>query len=161
PACVVVSARTTKIPWAPSDLREMPMPFSKSRVTFASTLLAAFCANAQAPSGDWHSITAERLQHPEDGDWLGYRRTYDVTAYGPLREINRRSVGRPRPVWAYTVRDNSRWVATPIVANGLMYISEGSGRVIALDAVSGELVWQYVRSYPQDIASSEAYPRHR
>jgi outer membrane protein assembly factor BamB len=64
-------------------------------------------------------------------------------------------------VWAYTVRDNSRWVATPIVANGLMYIAEGSGRVLALDAVTGELVWTHVRTYPQDIASSEAYPRHR
>ena len=59
------------------------------------------------------------------------------------------------------MRDNSRWVATPIVANGLMYVAEGSGRVLALDAVTGELVWTHVRTYPQDIAMSEAYPRHR
>ena len=101
------------------------------------------------------------MRAPADGDWLGYRRTYDVQAFSPLREINRRTVERLRPVWAYTVRDNSRWVATPIVANGLMYIAEGSGRVLALDAVTGELVWTHVRTYPQDIASSEAYPRHR
>src|SRR5262245_40721353 len=128
------------------------MACSTSRATLASTLLAALCAgslHAQPAGRDWQSISAERLQHPEDGDWLGYRRTYDVQAYSPLREINRRSVERLRPVWAYTVRDNSRWVATPIVANGLMYISEGSGRVIALDAVSGELVWQHIRTYPQ------------
>jgi alcohol dehydrogenase (cytochrome c) len=59
------------------------------------------------------------------------------------------------------MRDNSRWVATPIVANGLMYVSEGSGRVVAFDAVTGELVWTHVRTYPQDIGMSEAYPRHR
>jgi alcohol dehydrogenase (cytochrome c) len=118
-------------------------------------------AQAQTPSGEWQPITAERLRAPAAGDWLGYRRTYDVQAYSPLREINRRTVERLRPVWAYTVRDNSRWVATPIVANGLMYIAEGSGRVLALDAVTGELVWQHVRTYPQDIAASEAYPRHR
>ena len=59
------------------------------------------------------------------------------------------------------LRDNSRWVMTPIVANGLMYVSEGSGRVVAFDAVTGELVWTYLRTYPQDIAMSEAYPRHR
>ena len=59
------------------------------------------------------------------------------------------------------MRDNSRWVATPIVANGLMYVSEGSGRVVAFDAVTGELVWTHVRTYPQDISMSEAYPRHR
>jgi alcohol dehydrogenase (cytochrome c) len=136
---------------------------SKSRVSLAPTLLAlagAVPAAAQTV-GDWTPITAERLQAPEAGDWLGYRRTYDVQAFSPLREINRRTVDRLRPVWAYTVRDNSRWVATPIVANGLMYIAEGSGRVLALDAVTGELVWTHVRTYPQDIASSEAYPRHR
>ena len=92
---------------------------------------------------------------------MGYRRTYDVQAFSPLREINRRSVEQLRPVWAYTVRDNSRWVATPIVANGLMYVAEGSGRVLALDAVTGELVWTHVRTYPPDIAMSEAFPRHR
>ena len=59
------------------------------------------------------------------------------------------------------MRDNSRWVMTPIVANGLMYVSEGSGRVVAFDAVTGELVWAHVRTYPQDISMSEAYPRHR
>ncbi len=134
----------------------------KSRAV--SFLLSAICgsvAHAQTSNGDWRSIAAERLSNPNPGDWLGYRRTYDVQAFSPLREINRRSVERLRPMWAYTVRDNSRWVATPIVANGLMYIAEGSGRVLALDAVSGELVWQHVRTYPQDIASSEAYPRHR
>jgi alcohol dehydrogenase (cytochrome c) len=137
---------------------------SSMRRMLAPTLVALFgaaAARAQAPAGDWHAITAQRLQSPEAGDWMTYRRTYDVQAFSPLREINRRTVERLRPVWAYTVRDNSRWVATPIVANGLMYIAEGSGRVLALDAVSGELVWQHVRTYPQDIASSEAYPRHR
>ena len=140
------------------------MSSSKSRVTLGPTLLALVCAaaaQAQAPSGEWTSITAERLRAPEAGDWLGYRRTYDVQAFSPLREINRRSVEQLRPVWAYTVRDNSRWVATPIVANGLMYVAEGSGRVLALDAVTGELVWTHVRTYPQDIAMSEAFPRHR
>ena len=138
------------------------MPPCPSRVTCAATLLSLVAAAAaQAPSPEWQSITAERLRAPAAGDWLGYRRTYDVQAFSPLREINRRTVERLRPVWAYTVRDNSRWVATPIVANGRMYIAEGSGRVLALDAVTGELLWTHVRTYPQDIASSEAYPRHR
>jgi alcohol dehydrogenase (cytochrome c) len=143
--------------------RENPMASCISRVSVA-ILLVALCpslVHAQTAGREWHSITAERLSTPAAGDWLGYRRTHDVQAFSPLREINRRSVDRLRPMWAYTVRDNSRWVATPIVANGLMYIAEGSGRVLALDAVTGELVWQYVRTYPQDIASSEAYPRHR
>jgi alcohol dehydrogenase (cytochrome c) len=138
------------------------MPSFESRAALTLiTLLAAATARAQAPSADWISITPERLRNPAAGDWLGYRRTYDVTGFSPLRQINRRNIADLRPVWAYTMRDNSRWVMTPIVANGLMYVSEGSGRVVAFDAVAGELVWSYVRTYPQDIAMSEAYPRHR
>jgi hypothetical protein len=62
-------------------------------------------------------------------------------------------------VWSYTVRDNSRWTATPIVANGLMYIAEGSGRVIAFDVPTGEVEWIHTRTFPEDISSSEGYPR--
>ncbi|MGD8340540.1 MAG: PQQ-binding-like beta-propeller repeat protein [Gammaproteobacteria bacterium] len=112
-------------------------------------------------SGDFVPITNERLHEPEAGDWIGYRRTYDVTAHSPMTKINRRNVDDLRVVWAYTMRDNSRWVATPIVANGLMYVSEGSGRVVALDAVTGELVWEQTRSFPDDISVSEAARRHR
>jgi PQQ-dependent dehydrogenase (methanol/ethanol family) len=59
------------------------------------------------------------------------------------------------------MRDNVRWVPTPVVANGLMYLAEGSGRVLAIDVLSGEVVWTHLRAYPNDIAASEAYPRHR
>jgi alcohol dehydrogenase (cytochrome c) len=114
-----------------------------------------------AQDRDWESITEERLLDPEPGDWLSYRRTYDVKGFSPLRQINRRNVRELRPVWTYSMRDNSRWVATPIVANGLMYVAEGSGRVIAFDVPTGEAVWIYTRTFPADIASSEAFPRAR
>jgi len=109
----------------------------------------------------WVPITAERLLDPAPGDWVSYRRSYDVTAFSPLDQINRDTVKELRVVWAYSMRDNSRWVPTPIVANGLMYVAEGSGRVLALDARTGELIWSHVRTYPDDIRASEAYPRHR
>lgn len=136
------------------------MPIGTER-TFVTWVLLALASGASGQPREWSSITAERLRAPQDGDWLGYRRTYDVTGFSPLKEINRRTVRDLRPVWAYTVRDNSRWVATPIVANGLLYIAEGSGRVLAFDAVTGELAWTYLRTYPEDINASEAFPRHR
>jgi len=109
----------------------------------------------------WEPITDERLLKPEPGDWLSYRRTYDVAGFSPLRQINRRNVNELRSVWTYTVRDNSRWNPTPIVANGLMYVAEGSGRVLAFDVPTGEVEWIYTRAFPEDIASSEGYPRAR
>jgi alcohol dehydrogenase (cytochrome c) len=99
--------------------------------------------------------------NPEDGDWLTYRRTPDVFGYSPLDQINKANVENLRSVWSYSMRDNSRWVPTPIVANGLMYVSEGSGRVVAFDVVSGDVEWIHERAYPEDIGISQAYNRHR
>ncbi len=117
--------------------------------------------HAQSSTEQWTPITAARLSHPEAGDWLNYRRTYDVTGYSPLTQINRGNVATLRSIWSYSLRDSSRWLPTPIVANGLMYVSEGTGRVIAFDVVSGDVVWIHERHYPDDIAISEAYRRAR
>ena len=124
-------------------------------------LAAAGAVVVAQSSRPWTAIAPERLQKPETGDWMSYRRTYDVTAFSPLRQIDRKSVQRLRPVWSFSMRDNRRWLATPIVANGLMYVPEGSGRVTAFDAVSGDVVWIHDRQFPNDIAISEGYARTR
>ena len=113
--------------------------------TLAIMLLSSG-AFAQTESVAWEPITQERLMNPEDGDWLSYRRTPDVFGFSPLDQINRTNVQNLRPVWSYSMRDNSRWVPTPIVANGLMYVSEGSGRVVAFDVVSGDVEWSNLQA---------------
>ena len=133
-----------------------------SWATLAIMLVAAGAfAQTETEPREWEPITEERLLNPEDGDWMSYRRTYDVFGFSPLDQINSTNVQNLRPVWSYSMRDNSRWVPTPIVANGLMYVSEGSGRVVAFDVVSGDVAWIHERAYPEDIRLSQAYNRHR
>lgn len=134
---------------------------SKVFITVVATLLPAAVYSQSESADDWESITDERLLNPEPGDWMSYRRSYDVTAFSPLDEINRDNVDDLRMMWSYSMRDGSRWLATPIVANGLMYIGEGSGRILALDVVTGELVWSHTRTFPPDIAVSQANRRFR
>ena len=143
------------------------MDFSVSRprfwavFAFASLLgTATFTVLAQS-TPSWTSISEERLREPAPGDWMSYRRTDDVSAFSPLRQIDRTNVRGLQPVWTYSMRDNRRWLAAPIVANGLMYVPEGSGRVVAFDAVSGEIVWIHERQFPADIAISEGFARTR
>jgi alcohol dehydrogenase (cytochrome c) len=124
-------------------------------------LIASSVILSQSAGSVWEPITEERLRHPRPGDWLSYRRTDDAFAYSPLTEINRSNVKNLRPVWTYPVQDDSRWVPTPIVANGIMYVAEGKGRVLALDVPTGDIKWIYARSYPEDIRASQAYLRHR
>jgi alcohol dehydrogenase (cytochrome c) len=130
-------------------------------ITAVAALLAGGWVAAQAPAGGAAPITAARLLAPEAGDWASYRRTYDAIGFSPLTQIDRATVARLRPVWSYSMRDNRRWLPTPVVANGLMYVPEGSGRVVAFDAVSGDVVWIHERRFPDDVAVSEAFPRHR
>lgn len=92
---------------------------------------------------------------------MSYRRTVDVAGYSPLTQINRDNVDELQLVWAYSMRDNSRWVPTPVVANGLMYVAEGGGRVVAFDVASGDVVWIHEREYPEDIAVSQGFRRSR
>src|SRR5919197_522837 len=47
-------------------------------------------------------VTAERLQKPEDGNWLLFRRTYDGFGYSPLDQITPQNVARMQPVWTYS-----------------------------------------------------------
>ena len=128
----------------------------------AIAVIAGAAVAAQQPqTRPWTSITEERLLSPEPGDWLSYRRTYDVMAFSPLKQIDRTTVKQLRPVWSFAMRDYRRWLVTPIVANGLMYVPEGSGRLYAFDAVTGDVVWIHERMFPDDVAISEAYARSR
>src|SRR5690349_17920809 len=102
-------------------------------------LVASGVMLPQSGGSAWEPITEERLRHPKAGDWLECRRTDDVFAFSPLTEINRSNVKSLRPVWTYPVQDDSRWVPTPIVANGIMYVAEGKGRVLSLDVPTGEV----------------------
>jgi alcohol dehydrogenase (cytochrome c) len=144
----------------PSRIFRVMRPLSALALLIGIAAAAGAVVAAQS-SRPWTPVAAERLLKPEAGDWMSYRRTYDVTAFSPLRQIDRKTVQRLRPIWSFSMRDNRRWLATPIVANGLMYVPEGSGRVTAFDAVSGDVVWIHDRQFPNDIAISEGYARTR
>ncbi len=124
-------------------------------------LIFSTALHAQPLPQVWETITSERLADPPAGDWVNYRRTHDAAGFSPLSEINRESIQDLRMVWSWSVADNNRWVPTPIVANGMLYLSEGIGRITAFDAATGDVVWQHTRRYPEDIRVSQAYRKHR
>ena len=131
---------------------------------FAAVVLVQVFAlgvvNAQSTDQAWELIDEERLLNPEDGDWANYRRTYDVTGFSPLAQINRDNVDDLRLVWAHSMGDGSRWVPTPVVSNGLMFVAE-SDRVTAFEVETGDVAWVHQRSYPEDIQKSQALGRSR
>jgi PQQ-dependent dehydrogenase (methanol/ethanol family) len=93
-------------------------------------------------------VTEEMLEHPAPSDWLVWRRAYDALGYSPLRQISRSNVARLRTAWSWTLPQSTNEI-TPLVHDGVMFIYSGPA-VQALDAATGELLWQYLRSLPDE-----------
>ena len=96
-------------------------------------------------------VTDAMLQDPDPGDWLMWRRTLDGWGYSPLDQVNRDNVGDLRLVWTRAL-GTGRQQGTPLVYDGVMYMPNPSDVIQALDAATGDLVWEHRREVPDDVA---------
>ncbi len=123
-----------------------------SRVCVATlaVLTAAGGVSAQAPAEPFTPITDAVLQDPDPADWLMWRRTLDGWGYSPLDQITRDNVGELRMVWSRGLTPGSQQ-GTPLVYNGIMYMPNPGDVIQAMDAVTGDLLWEYRRAHPDDL----------
>ncbi len=99
---------------------------------------------ADAQDRDFVPVTDAMLENPDPADWLNWRRTLDGWGYSPLDQINTDNVHQLQLVWAWQLgRGNSQ--PTPLVYDGVMYIPNPGNIVQAVDAVTGDGLWQYTR----------------
>lgn len=87
-------------------------------------------------------VTDQHLQKPDPNAWLMYSGSYDSQRHSPLRQISPDNVKELRATWVYHMEGQAHVQAVPIVADGVMYVSQFN-RLDALDARTGSLVWQY------------------
>ena len=99
---------------------------------------------------EFTSVTDAEIQAPDPADWLSWRRTLDGTGNSPLTQINRENVGQLRLVWVRPLAPGHQ-EGTPLVHDGVMYFPGPADTIEALDAASGQLIWQYRRPLPEDI----------
>ncbi|MEP6917600.1 MAG: PQQ-dependent dehydrogenase, methanol/ethanol family, partial [Acidobacteriota bacterium] len=97
-------------------------------------------------------ITHERLvaAGSEPQNWPMFWGNYQGTHYSALKQITAANVHTMRAVWASPIPGDSILEATPLVVDGIMYVT-GSGNpltVTALDAKSGRQIWRYTRQQP-------------
>jgi len=96
---------------------------------------------------DYRAVTDEMLRHPPAADWLSWRRTLDGQGYSPLASINRHNVRNLKLAWVIAMRDGSNQV-TPLVHDGVMFLTQPGNIIQALDAANGELIWEYSYEFP-------------
>ena len=96
-------------------------------------------------------VTDAELQDPSPDDWLMWRRTLDGWGYSPLDRIDRENVDQLRMVWSRALTDG-RQQGTPLVHDGVLYMPNPNDVIQAIDAVSGDLLWEHRREVPEDIS---------
>ncbi len=131
-----------------------------NRVFLATCLLALVACTTQdstiintpVQGQNYTPVTDARLLNPEPENWLMFRRTYDGWGYSPLEEINTANVSNLNPVWSLSTGLTEGHQSPPIVNNGIMFITTPLNHVLAIDAASGDGIWEYSRQMPFDIS---------
>jgi alcohol dehydrogenase (cytochrome c) len=102
----------------------------------------------RAGSGTFREVTSET-------DWTTYNGDAGGNRFTALRGIGRSNVGHVVPRWIFNMPNASRLEATPIVANGIMYVTNGN-ECFALDAGSGRPIWHYQRPRTRGLIGNAA-----
>jgi alcohol dehydrogenase (cytochrome c) len=82
------------------------------------------------------------LRDPEPGDWLMVRRNYHGWSYSPLNQITTANVQNLRLAWVWAMNDGTNQ-PMPLVHHGIMYLVNSGNIVQALDAATGDLLWEH------------------
>ena len=78
-----------------------------------------------------------------DTDWPSYGNSAKGTRYSPLDQINTDNAAEIELAWTYRTGAGGAFKATPLMVGELLYMCTGGNRVVALNAESGELAWQF------------------
>ncbi len=121
-------------------------------------------------------VDFDRILNPKPGDWLTYNGNLSGNRYSPLAQIDRTNVKQLKLEWAFSVplwtqflpdtpyfRENMRYFGletVPLVVDGIMYMT-GPNQVFALNAATGQQIWQYSRPRTPGLVSDPSLGTNR
>ena len=118
------------------------------RMAIASFLVAGVVL---AQAGDGGGVTNDRLLNAADEpqNWLQYSGTYDAQRFSRLNQVTSENVDQLEVAWIRQLNTLSALETTPLVVDGIMYISMPDDIVMALDARTGQIFWTYAYPVPE------------
>jgi len=124
-----------------------------SPIAYLLITLALFASASVACAAN---ITPARLLNTEKEphNWLTYYGNYKGWRYSNLTQINTQNVQKLTVKWTFMPGAEESFQVTPIVADGIMYITSPSNNVFALDATSGKLLWRWDHKFPENMPVS-------
>ncbi len=98
-------------------------------------------------------VTYQRLLKAEadPANWMTYSGNYRGWRYSGLEQIRRENAQKLKVKWVYQMPTTHMVETTPLVVDGVMYITEPPSNVVALDAETGRMFWRYRRVLPDKI----------
>jgi alcohol dehydrogenase (cytochrome c) len=91
--------------------------------------------------------TDQTMRSPKPEDWMVHRGNYQAWGYSPLDKINKANVKTLQLVWSRAMEPGINQ-ASPLVYNGVMYIGNPGDVIQAIDAATGDLMWEYRHPLP-------------
>ena len=127
-------------------------PAAKPAATSAQPA-ASPATNGGLDGYTFHAITQDHLLKGTDDPtyWLMYGGNYAGWRFSPLTDINRDNVKNLKAAWMFQTGIPAQMQASPIVADGIIYLTAAYNHLFALDAVTGELLWRYEHELPDDM----------
>ena len=122
---------------------ESRMPFQRHHSALLGVLAASWTLSASLLG---QPVTTSDLETAASNttDWLMYGREYYAHRYVELDQINPANVDRLHPVWVFATGGENRGLeATPLIRDGVLYVSADGSRVFAIDARTGAKKWSY------------------
>jgi PQQ-dependent dehydrogenase (methanol/ethanol family) len=114
-------------------------------VLLAASFVCFPAARAQDGTRKFVPVTDAMLQKPDPSNWMMWRRTLDGWGYSPLTQINRTNVSQLKLVWTRGMGAGNTQESTPLVYDGVMYLPNSGDYIQAIDARTGDLIWDHQR----------------
>ena len=111
----------------------------------ALSLLLVCAASAQ--------VSFERIRDAasEPQNWLTYNGSYASTHHSPLAEIRPDNVKKLDLKWVWQANSLERIQATPLVVDGVMYLTDPPSDALAIDARTGRVFWRHHHELPSNV----------
>jgi alcohol dehydrogenase (cytochrome c) len=124
-----------------------------SLVAFMRTLDAPVRPGARRIAVNGPEFTA--IAEAKAGEWLSYHGQLGGNRYSSLNQIHTGNVGGLAPQWIFGIPGAGRLQVTPVVVDGVMYIT-AVNEAYALDAATGRVIWNFRRPRTQGLVGDAA-----
>ena len=121
----------------------MPIGAALFCAVLPQNLAAAEPGTRPDPFKNIAAIDGAKIADPKDADWLSNGRDYREQRFSPLTAISTGNVKDLGVAWEFRTHSSRGLEATPIVADGVMFVTASWSKVFALDAKTGALLWSY------------------